>query len=71
MKFQKSQEIHRRIIQRQLKLRQKYLKKDIYHQKKDRKLLALQIIPSTLINTTGYVADQLFSFVFNNNPLSL
>ena len=40
-KPQKDQEVHRRIIQEQLQMNmiKKYLKKDIYPQKKDRKLL--------------------------------
>lgn len=30
---------------------------------------ALQVIPSNLINATGYVSDPLLSLLFKNNPL--
>ena len=39
MKLQKSQKIHLRILQRQLKEKQNYQNKDIYPQKKKSKLL--------------------------------
>ena len=41
IKLQKAQKINRRIFQRQLKVKQKYLKKDIYLQKKDIKLFMI------------------------------
>ena len=43
MKLQKSQEVHHRIIQKQLQMNmiKEYLKKDIYLLKKDRKLLMI------------------------------
>ena len=39
IKLQKSQKLHERVIQNQMK--KKYLEKDIYLQKKDRKLLMI------------------------------
>ena len=39
IKLQKPQKINRKILQTQLKGKQEYQKKDIYHQKKDSKLL--------------------------------
>ena len=45
-KSQKFQKIHKKIIQKQLQMRmiKKYLKKDIYLQKKDLKLLIILIV---------------------------
>ena len=46
MKYQKNQKIHNKIIQKQLQMRiiKEYLKKDIYPQKKDRKLLIMLVL---------------------------
>ena len=43
MKLQKFQEIDYRTFQRHLEVKQKYLKKDIYFQKKNRELLKTYI----------------------------
>ena len=46
MKYQKNQKIHNKIIQKQLQMKiiKEYVKKDIYPQKKDRKLLIILVL---------------------------